>query len=111
MFEHPVFEGLKVLSVGKTEAWREFQFLEVMGTNPLGNEVVWQFSNLSSKTLWEWAKRVLRPKHALGGITNSTKSTCRDSNYIKLIYNYWLCVQLSKFKDKSGNKFEVILGL
>ena len=51
------------------EAGREFQFLEVIGTNVLANEVVRHFSNLTAKECWELAKRVLRAKHALGGIT------------------------------------------
>ena len=46
------------------EAGREFQFLEVIGTNVLANEVVRHFSNLTAKECWECAKR----KHALGGI-------------------------------------------
>ena len=50
------------------EAGREFQFLEVIGTNVLANEVVRHFSNLTAKEFWESAKRVLRTKHALGGI-------------------------------------------
>ena len=54
--------------LGKTEAGREFQFLEVIGTNVLANEVVRHFSNLTAKECWESAKRVLRAKHALGGI-------------------------------------------
>ena len=48
-------------------AGREFQFLDVMGTNVLANEVVRYFSNLTAKECWESAKRVLRAKHALGG--------------------------------------------
>ena len=32
------FEGLKIVSARKMEAGREFQFLEVIGTNVLGNE-------------------------------------------------------------------------
>ena len=52
------------------EAGREFQFLKVIGTNVLTNEVVLHFSNLTAKECWESAKRVLRPKHALGGITD-----------------------------------------
>ena len=51
------------------EAGRELQFLEVMGTNVLANEVVRHFSNLTTKECWETAKRVLRGKHAVGGIT------------------------------------------
>ena len=50
------------------EAGREYQFLEVIGTNVLANEVVRHFSNLTAKECWESAKRVLRAKHALGGI-------------------------------------------
>ena len=46
------------------EAGGEFQFLEVIGTNVLANEVVRHFS----KECWESAKRVLRAKHSLGGI-------------------------------------------
>ena len=52
--------------LGKVEAGREFQFLEVIGTNVLANELVRHFSNLTAKECWESAKRVLRAKHALG---------------------------------------------
>ena len=52
------------------EAGREFQFLEVIGTNVLANEVVRHFSNLTAKECRESAKRVLRAKRALGGIIN-----------------------------------------
>ena len=50
------------------EAGREFQLLEVIGTNVLAKEVVRHLSNLTAKECWESAKRVLRAKHALGGI-------------------------------------------
>ena len=56
------------------EAGREFQFLEVIVTNVLANEVVRDFSNLTSKECWESAKRVFRAKHALGGITDFNSS-------------------------------------
>ena len=56
------------------EAGREFQFFEVMGINVLANEVVWHFSNLPAKECRESAKRVLRAKHALGGITDFNSS-------------------------------------
>ena len=46
-------------------AGREFQFLEVMGTNVLAKEVVRHFSNLTAKECWESAKRVLRARHTL----------------------------------------------
>ena len=59
---HSSFEGLKLRSVG-----REFQFLEVMGTTVLENEVVRYFSNLTVKGCWESAKRLLSPKQPLGG--------------------------------------------
>ena len=49
------------------EAGWEFQFLEVIGTHVLANEVVWHFYNLTAEECWESAKRVLRAKHALGG--------------------------------------------
>ena len=42
------------------EAGREFQFLEVMGTNVLAIEVVRHFSNLTAKVSCESAKRVNR---------------------------------------------------
>ena len=48
------------------EAGREFQFLEVMGTKILANEVVRAFSNLTTKECWESEKRMLRTQHALG---------------------------------------------
>ena len=56
------------------EAGRELQFLEVMGTNILANEVVRYLSNLTAKECWESAKRVLRAKHALGGIIDFNSS-------------------------------------
>ena len=62
------------------EAGREFQFLEVIGTNVLAKEVVRYLSNLTAKECWESAKRVLRAKHAL---TLTHQSTCRDSIYSK----------------------------
>ena len=77
------------------EAGREFQLLEVIGTNVLANEVVRHFSNLTAEECWEsaeecWesAKPVLRAKHALGGIidfnlTLTFRSTCRGSIYSK----------------------------
>ena len=49
-------------------AGREFPFLEVIGTNVLANEVVWNFSNLTAKECWESAK------HALGGIIDFNSS-------------------------------------
>ena len=59
------FEGVE-----KTEAEREFQFLEVVETNVLVNEVV------------RLANRVLCVKQALYGITNfNSHQTCRDSIY------------------------------
>ena len=56
------------------EAGREFQFLEVIGTNVLANEVVRHFSNLAANESWDSAKRVLRAKHALWGITDFNSS-------------------------------------
>ena len=46
--------------LGKMGAGREFQFLEVMGTNVLANEAVRHFSKLTAKESWELAKRVNR---------------------------------------------------
>ena len=64
------------------EAGREFQFLEVIGTNVLLNEVVRHFSNLTAKECWESAKRVLRVKHDLRGIIDFNSSlTEMDSCY------------------------------
>ena len=65
------------------EPEREFQFLEVMGTNVLANEVVRHFSNLTAKECYESAKRVLLTKHALGGglLILTYQSTCLDSIY------------------------------
>ena len=60
--------------LGKMEAGRVFQFLEVIGTNVLANEVVRHFSNLTAKECWESAKRVLRAKPALGGIIDFSSS-------------------------------------
>ena len=56
------------------EAGREFQFPEVIRTNVLANEVVRHFTNLTAKECWESAKRVLRGKHALEGITDFNSS-------------------------------------
>ena len=52
---------------------RELQFLEVIGTNVLANEVVQHFSNLTAEC-WESVKRVLRAKRALGGIIDFNSS-------------------------------------
>ena len=60
--------------LGKIDAGRGFQFLEVIGINVLANEVVRHFSNLTAKECWESVKRVLRAKHALGGITDFNSS-------------------------------------
>ena len=66
------------------EAGREFQFLEVIGTNVLAKEVVRHLSNLTAKECWESAKRVLRAKHALGGIIDFNSSEhLRGSIYSK----------------------------
>ena len=43
---------------------REFQFLKVIKTNVLANEVVWHFFYLATKGSWESAKRVLRVKQS-----------------------------------------------
>ena len=56
------------------EAGREFQYLEVIGTIVLANEMVRHFSNLTAKECWESAKRVLRVKHALGGTIDFNSS-------------------------------------
>ena len=76
MFVNPGFEGLKIVSArkDKMEAGREFQILEVIGTNVLANEVVRHFSNFTAKECWESAKRPLRAKHALGGIIDFNSS-------------------------------------
>ena len=60
--------------LGKMEAGREFQFLVVMGTYVLANEVVRDFPNLITKECWESAKRALRAKHALEEITDFNSS-------------------------------------
>ena len=69
MFVNPGFESLKIISARK-----EFQFLEVIGTNVLANEVVRHFSNLTAKECWESAKHGPRAKHALGGIIDFNSS-------------------------------------
>ena len=51
-----------------------FQFLEVIGTNVLANEVVRHVSNLTAKECLESAKRVLRAKHALARIIDFNSS-------------------------------------
>ena len=64
------------------EAGREFQLLEVMGTNVLANVVVRYFSNLTAKECWKSAKRVLGAKHALGELLTLTHhSICRNTIY------------------------------
>ena len=60
--------------LGKMEAGREFQFLEVIGTNVVAKEVVRHFSNLTAKECSEAAKRVLRAKRAVGGIIDFNSS-------------------------------------
>ena len=81
------------------EAGREFQLLEVIGTNVLANEVVRHFSNLTANWCWDSAKRVLRAKHALGGIIDfnssehlieikETELIMRVENLLKRIYTY-----------------------
>ena len=70
---------------GKTEAGRVFQFLEVMGINVLANEVVWHYSNLTAKVCWESAKRELRPKNLLGGITDFNSSE-HNAAIVSIIY-------------------------
>ena len=72
------------------EAGREFQFLEVIETNVLANEVVRHFSNLTANECWESEKCVLRAKHALGELLILThQSICRDSIYkINLIIKF-----------------------
>ena len=64
----------------KIGAGREFQFLEVIGTNVLANEVVRHFSNLTAKECWESAKRVLLWEELL---TLTHQSTRRGSIYSK----------------------------
>ena len=59
------------------EAGREFQFLEVIGTNVLANEVVRYFSNLTSKECWESAC------YALGKIRKSHSIALRNLNFFK----------------------------
>ena len=70
--------------LGKIEAGGgEFQFLEIIGTNVLANELVRYFSNLTANECWESAKHVLRVKRALGGIIDLYhQSTCRDTKGI-----------------------------
>ena len=70
------------------EAGREFQFLEVIGTNVLANEVVRHFSNWTAKECWESAKRVLRAKHALGGIIRLLLFQPENVDKIKNFYHY-----------------------
>ena len=62
---------LKVISDGKNGGRREFQFLEVMRTNLLANDVVRHFPNLTAKGCWKSAQSVLSAKHALGLINSS----------------------------------------
>ena len=56
------------------EVGREFQFLEVMVTKVMANEVVLHFSNLTAKECWEPPKLVLCAKHALGASTDFNSS-------------------------------------
>ena len=66
-------------------AGREFQFLEVIGTNVLANEVVRHFFNLTAKECWESAKRLLRANHALGGIIDFNSSEHLPSNWVNSV--------------------------
>ena len=59
---------------GKTEAGREIQFLEVIGTNVLANEVVRHVSNFTAEGCWKSVKRVLSAKHTLGGMTDFSET-------------------------------------
>ena len=57
------------------EAGREFQFLEVIGTNVLANQVVRHFSNLAAKKCWESGKAhnlIQRDKHFIFARTFQT---------------------------------------
>ena len=60
--------------LGKMEAGGESQFIEVIGTNVLAKEVVRHVSTLTAEECWESATRVLRAKHALGGIIDFNSS-------------------------------------
>ena len=71
MFVPSGFEGFKVIMSGKTEAEREFQLPEVMGTN-LANEVVRHFSNLTVKECWDSSKRVYACISILGILPSNT---------------------------------------
>ena len=67
------------------EAGREFQFLEVIGTNVLANEVVRHFSNLTANEVLGIGETCATRKARFGGklLTLTHQSTCRDSIYSK----------------------------
>ena len=66
MFVNPGFEGLKIVSARKDGGREEFQFLEVIGTNVLANEVVRHFSDLTAKECWESTKTCATRKARFG---------------------------------------------
>ena len=67
---NPGFEGLKIIRAGKDGGRGRVPVPSRHGENVLANEVVRHFFNLTAKECWELAKRMLRAKHALGGITD-----------------------------------------
>ena len=75
------------------EAERKFQFLEIMGTNVLPNEVIRHFSNLISKECWESVKCVLRAKHTF--IDFNSSHAVKSRRKFVLVLKYQL-VQRSK---------------
>ena len=61
------------------EAGREFQFLEVIGTNVLANDVVRHFSNLTAQSVLGIGETRATRKERFGGelLTLTHRSTCR----------------------------------
>ena len=80
-------------------AGREFQFLEVIGTNVLANEVVRHFSNLTAKECWESAKRVVRAKHALRGIIDFNHHQIQPNIILSFLIDKCLDSHLSFTND------------
>ena len=74
------------------EAGREFQFLEVIGTNVLAKEVVRHLSNWTAKECWESAKRVLRYLHQAERTTSLFLFVyiINDFNNNKTTINLWV---------------------
>ena len=76
-----VLRVLRLSELGKMEAGREFQFLEVIGTNVLANEVKWSGTFLIWPRKSVGNRRIAQSTLWLELLTLTHQSTCRDSIY------------------------------